>query len=380
MTVYLSNDQVRFLRLHAQRLTPQQPNEVIGVAQVVKEVCGIQAQDASAATLAVRPRSAELFVADVEQARVQDRTIIRTWGPRGTLHLLASDDIGWLLPLLGPVFVAGDRRRREELGLSEEICVRGMHIIRNVLAGEGSLTRAELVERLATNGIYLEGQARPHLLARAALEGLICFGPDRGAEPTYVLLNDWIDQEHTGHSLSEDEAYAELTRRYLSAYGPATPGDQAAWSGLSLSKTRAAWQRIEGELMEIETAGSPVWMLKKQSAGLDELPAPTPIVRLLPRFDIYLLGYQKRDLAVSPQYAKRINTGGGIVHPTVLVDGRIVGTWKSKREKNHFVVMVEPFEQFTPEVYEGLEAETEDIAGFLGVKATLQRYWDASPG
>src|SRR5260370_38602200 len=160
MTVYLSNDQVRFLRLHAQRLTPQQPNEVIGVAQVVKEVCGIQAQDASAATLAVRPRSAELFVADVEQARVQDRTIIRTWGPRGTLHLLASDDIGWLLPLLGPVFVAGDRRRREGICLCDEICVRGMHIIRNVLACEGPLTRAELVERLATNGIYLEGQAR----------------------------------------------------------------------------------------------------------------------------------------------------------------------------------------------------------------------------
>ena len=118
--------------------------KVMGVAQVVKEVCGIQAQDASAATLAVRPRSVGLLVSDVEQARVHDRTIIRTWGPRGTLHLLASDDIGWLLPLFGPVFVAGDRRRREELGLSEDICVRGMRIIRNVLANQGPMTRAEL--------------------------------------------------------------------------------------------------------------------------------------------------------------------------------------------------------------------------------------------
>ena len=134
MSISLSDDQLRFLRLRAQRLTPQQPGEVKGVVQVVKEVCGIQAQDASAATLAVRPRSAELFFADVEQARVQDRTIIRTWGPRGTLHLLASDDIGWLLPLFGPVFVAGNRRRREELGLSEDICAQGIHIIRDVLA------------------------------------------------------------------------------------------------------------------------------------------------------------------------------------------------------------------------------------------------------
>src|SRR6266480_3906154 len=372
MSISLSDDQFRFLRLRAQRLTPQQPGEVIGVARVVKEVCGIQAQDASAATLAVRPRSVGLAVTDVEQAQVHDRSIIRTWGPRGTLHVLASDDIGWILSLLGPVFVAGDRRRREELGLSEDMCVRGMRIMRNVLANQGPLTRAELFEHLTTDGIRLEGQARPHLLARAALEGLICLGPDRGAEPTYVLLNDWIDQEHTGHSLSEDEAYTELTRRYLSAYGPATPGDQAAWSGLPLSKTRSAWQGIEDELLEIETAGSFAWMLKTQAVWLDELPAPTPNVRLLPRFDIYLLGYQKRDMAVPSQYAKPINAGGGIVHPTVLLDGRTVGTWKSKREKNYLVVMVEPFERRAPEVYEGLEAETEDIGRFLGVKVRLE--------
>lgn len=372
MPIFLSNDQLRFLRMRAQRLTPQQQGEVMGVAQVVKEVCGIQAQEASAATLAVRSRSVGLVVSDVEQARVYDRSIIRTWGPRGTLHLLASDDIGWLLPLLGPVFVAGDRRRREELGLSEDICVRGMRIMRNVLADKGPLTRAELVERLSTNGIHLEGQARPHLLARAALEGLICLGPDRGAEPTYVLLNDWIDQKRTGHSLSEDEAYAELTRRYLSAYGPAAPGDQAAWSGLSLSKTRAAWQRIEGELQEVETVGSPVWMLKTREERLDELPTDIPIVRLLPRFDIYLLGYQKRDLIVPSHYAKRINSGGGIVHPTVLVNGRTVGTWKSKREKNCFVVMVEPFEQFAPAIDAGLEAEVEDIGRFLSVEVRLE--------
>ena len=372
MSNALSNDQLRFLRLRAQRLTPQQPDEVIGVAQVVKAVCGIQAQDAFAATLAVRARSVGLVVTGVEQARVHDRSIIRTWGPRGTLHMLASDDIGWLLPLLGPVFVAGDRRRREELGLSEELCLRGMGIMRSVLANEGPLTRAEIVQRLATNGIHLEGQARPHLLARAALEGLICLGPDRGSEPTYVLLNDWIDEAHRGHSLSEDEAYVELTRRYLSAYGPATPGDQAAWSGLPLSKTRAAWQRIEGELLRLETAGSRAWMLKMHEEWLDELPSATPIVRLLPRFDIYLLGYQKRDLAVPAQYAKRINAGGGIVHPTVLVDGRIVGIWKSKRAKNDVVVSVEPFERFAPELDRGLEAEIEDMARFLGEGVRLE--------
>ena len=105
MFIPLTDDQLRFLRLRAQRLTHQQHGEVISVAQVVKEICGIQAQDAFAARLAVRSRSADLVVTDVEEALLRDRTIIRTWGPRGTLHILASDDIGWLLPLLGPVFV-----------------------------------------------------------------------------------------------------------------------------------------------------------------------------------------------------------------------------------------------------------------------------------
>ena len=372
MTISLSDDQLRFLRLRAQRLTPQQPGEVIGVAQVVKEVCGIQAQDASAATLAVRSRSNGLFVSDVEQARAHDRSIIRTWGPRGTLHLLASDDIGWLLPLLGHVFVAGDRRRREELGLSEDICVRSMRIIRNILADQGPLTRTELMEHLATNGIRLEGQARPHLLARAALEGLICLGPDRGTEPTYVLLNDWIDQEHTGHSLSEDEAYAELTRRYLSAYGPARPGDQAVWSGLPLSKTRAAWQRIADQRIEVEIADRPAWMLKTYASWLDEPPIDAPVVRLLPGFDTYLLGYKKRDLLLPPQHAKRINAGGGLLKPTLLVNGRVVGTWKSKRQKNRLDVLLEPFDQLAPAVQPGLEAEIADLGRFLGVQTTSQ--------
>ncbi len=369
--ISLSNDYVRLLRLRAQRLTPQLSNALTSVAQIVKEVCSIQAQDASAATLAVRVRSTGLVAADIERARVQERTVIRTWGPRGTLHLLATEDLGWLLPLLGPVFVAGDRRRRAELGLDEDTCARGIRIIRNVLANQGPLTRAELVEQLAAHGLPLEGQARPHLLGRAALEGIICLGPDRGTEPTYVLLSDWVDRQHIGHPLSEVAAHAELTLRYLCAYGPATPNDQATWSGMPLSKTQAVWQHIADQLIEVEVTGAPAWMLKAHAAWLDELPVSTPVVRLLPRFDNYLLGYQKRDLSVPPQHAKRINAGGGMIHPTVMVDGRIVGTWKSIRKRSHLDVMVEPFDQLEPEWYPELEIETADLARFLGMPITM---------
>ncbi len=320
-----------------------------------------------AAELAVRVRSTDIIAADVERARVQERSIIRTWGQRGTLHLLATEDVGWLLSLLGPVFIAGDRRRRTELGLDEETCMRGIAGLRDILADQGPLTRAELVEQLAARtGIRLEGQAAPHLLARAALEGVICLGPDRGTKQTYVLLADWIDLDSMTQSLSRDAACAELARRYLAAYGPAEPDDFASWSGLPMSDVRAGWKSIVHDLTDVEIAGRAAWMLKEHLVWLDEFPTQAPIVRLLPGFDTYLLGYRSRDMIVSAQYARRINAGGGMIAPTLVVDGRAAGTWKLKRLKNSLDVVLEPFEELASEIQPMLEAEVQDIGRFLG--------------
>jgi len=373
MTLTLSDDQVRFLRLRAQRLIQQPANNITNVARLVKDMCGIQAQDAHAATLAVRVRSAGLVAGNVEQARVQERSIIRTWGQRGTLHLLATEDLGWLLSLLGPIFVTGDQRRRAELGLDEDICTKGIAAIRDILANQGPLTRAELVEQLAVRtGMRLEGQAAPHLLFRAALEGIVCLGPDRGTKPTYVLIDDWLEGNARVLSLSRDAACTELARRYLAAYGPAEPDDLATWSGLPMREVRAAWKSIANDLTVVEVAGRSAWMLKEHLAWLDELPSPAPVVRLLPGFDTYLLGYRSRDLVVSPPYAKRINAGGGMIHPTLIIDGRAIGTWKFKRQKNSLDVVLEPFEELAAEIQPELEAEVQDIARFLGAPARLQ--------
>lgn len=159
MAISLSDNQALLLRQRAQRLIPQQPAAVTDVAQVVKGLCGIQAQDAPAAALSVRVRSTNLLNDDIERARVQERSIIRTWGQRGTLHLLATADLDWLLSLLGPVFIAGHQRRCAELGLDEDILARGVRAIHAVLANKGPLARDELVEQLSLHGIRLAGQA-----------------------------------------------------------------------------------------------------------------------------------------------------------------------------------------------------------------------------
>ncbi len=373
MSVLLSNDRVRFLRQYAQHLIPNQPGTHISVTQVVQEVCGIQAQDTNAAALAIRVRGSGLVATDVEQARIQQRSIVRTWGPRGTLHLLATEDLRWLLTLFGPVFIAGNRSRRIELGLDDETSIRGVQLIRDILAGQGPLTRDELVAQLATRGIRLEGQARPHLISFAALQGIICLGPDRGTKPTYVLLDDWIDRASL-ISLSREAACEELAQRYLAAYGPASPDDMAAWSGLPVGEIRAAWKRIAGSFVEVEVAGQPGWLPKAHLVRLDEFSDHLLIVRLLSGFDTYLLGYRSRDIAVALQFAKRINAGGGMIRPALVVNGQAVGTWKSTQRKKQLDVVVEPFEQLYPGVQPALEAEARDIARFLGIPAAELSY------
>jgi hypothetical protein len=349
--------------MRAQRLALQAVDPAGDVARVVRECGGMQAQDASAAALAVRARSLGLTAADVDRARVEERTIVRTWAMRGTLHLVATADLDWLLALFGPVFIRAGQRRRAALGLDDTTCARGVAALRDTLAAEGPLTRAALVERLAPHGIRLAGQAAPHLLAHAALQGIVCYGPDEGREPTYVLLDDWLPRHE---AVAREAALGELARRYLAAYGPAGPTDLAAWTGLPQADVRAAWQQIADELIAVTVAGRPAALLKTRAAGPDD-PLPGPGVRLLPGFDTYLLGYQSRDLVLARPHARRIHPGGGIIHPALLVDGRVLGTWRARRRRTGLTVEVTPFADLPSSVRPALAAEAADIARFLGL-------------
>jgi hypothetical protein len=396
----LNSHQTRRLRLRAQRLWPIDGPTT--PAQVLYEVCGVQAQDLPAGLLSIRARSRGLTALEVEQARQGEgmgegegeatddemgegegesvtrpyrpygprASIAWVWCMRGTLHLVAAQDAAWLVPMLGPASIAGDRRRLRQLGWDEEKAAAGLRLVREALQESGGLTRAEIIHLLKEEGLPHEGQAPVHLLYRAALEGMLCAGPNRGKEPTYVLWEGWLGKPQPR---PRQTALADLARRYLQAYAPAGPRDLASWSGLKLGEARQAWELNAEQLVEVEAAGEPAWLLKGQLAWLDELEAgeDTPLVRLLPRFDTYLLGYASRELAVNPAYARRIHPGGGIINAALLVDGQAQGTWKSKKRRGRLEVQVEAFEELAEEWLAGVEAEVADIGRFLGVEAVL---------
>jgi len=364
----LSPRQLRQLRLRSQRLEPRARLSDLPPHEVVRDVVAVQAQDAAAAALSVWTRSAGLTAAKVELARAPQRLLVRTWLLRGTLHLLASEDFGWLLPLLGPIFAAGGARRRAQLGLDEETCARGLDLLRQVLAGQLPMTRDLIVPRLAAKGLSLSGQTIPHLLGLAASAGVICLGPDQKNKPTYVLLNEWLPPEPR---LPRPEALARLARRYLEAYAPAAPADLAKWSGLRMPEVRAAWNAVAGELVEVTCEGRSLWLPRSRLAWLDDSPPAEPNVRLIPAFDTYLLGYQSRDLAIPPQFERRLNAGGGILHPVALVDGLAVASWRLNRRGARLQLVVEPFEPLLPSVLPGLESEAADLGRFLNQPVEL---------
>jgi hypothetical protein len=373
MTV-LNAQQTRRLRLRAQRLLVDRAGGEVPTApaQTLGAVCGVQAQDLPAGLLSMRARSTGLTAFEIERARQEERTIAWTWCLRGTLHLVTAEDAGWLVPLLGPAFIAGDRRRFQQLGWDEAKAVKGLRLVREALQREGALTRAEIIRLLKENDLPCAGQAPVHLLYRAALEGMLCAGPNRGKEPTYVLWESWLGKPQPR---PRQEALAELARRYLQAYAPAAPQDLASWSGLKPGEARQAWGLIAGELVEVEAAGEPAWLLKSQLPWLEETLAAgseaTPQVSLLPRFDTYLLGYASRDLAVDPAYARRIHPGGGILNAALLVNGQALGAWKVQRRRGRLEVQVEPFAPLAQALLPGLEAEATDVGRFLGIEAIL---------
>lgn len=347
----LNADEVRWLRVRAQGLAGDASAARRTVADAVRTAAALQAQASGPMRLQVWPRTDGLHAADVDAA-VAEAEVVRTWLMRGTIHLVAADDLRPFLAVLGPVNLRGDRRRRDQLGLTDQLCARAMDALPEILAQGRALTRAEIVAELAGHGIAvdLKSQQPPHLLAFAAGSGLICRGPDAARdEPTYVLLDDWLPAPAA--TPDRETALARLAERYFAAYGPATAADFAAWSGLSAADAKAGVELIRDTLEEVEHGGACLLLPR----GI-ELTRSAASHRLLARFDPYLLGHRTRDLILDPVFAKRVNAGGGMIAQTMLCGGRVVGIWKAG--------LLEPFEEASAEAIDAWQRELTAAAAF----------------
>jgi hypothetical protein len=294
---------------------------------VVSSLGAMQAQDYSAVLWAIALRLPASTESDIRQAIV-DRKIVRTWPMRGTLHFVAAADVRWMLALLTPRIIARSAGRYRQLELGENIFIRSRKQIASVLEGGNQLTRIEMYAILSQAGISTEGQRGIHILCRLAQEGLICFGPHKGRQPTFVLLEDWVPR---ARSLDRDESLAEMARRYFTGHGPATLQDFVWWSGLKVSDAKAGLNLVSSELAKQATNDEIYWM----SPNCQSVGSVPSAVYLLPGFDEYLLGYTDRTVTLDPVHAGKIVSGNnGRFMPTIVINGRVAGTWKRVLTRN----------------------------------------------
>jgi Winged helix DNA-binding domain len=362
----LTDEQVRRARIAGQLLHRPARRSV---ADLVSHLTGVQAQVLPAASLALRARRAALTAAAVDRARTMDRSIVLCWAMRGTLHLIAADDHAWLVPLVMERRIANAHRRLRQEGVTGDQPAKAIRSIERMLARDGPLLRAEIAERLRREGIRTEGQAIAHLVWLAAAEGTICYGPDRDRERCFVLVRDWLDPP-AKKKTDPEAALHELVVRYLRAHAPAEPADLAVWSGIAPADARRAWRGIGDRLVEVPTDRGPRWAMRRAIP-----PSTNVVVRLLPAFDEYLLGWKDRQVIAPVSRWRTIQRGGGWLHPVVLVDGRAVGTWSSERAADELRVDVMPFEPLRPRLRRRIDEDARDIGRFLkaGAKTTYPK-------
>ncbi|WP_321417898.1 winged helix DNA-binding domain-containing protein [uncultured Methanomethylovorans sp.] len=324
------------LRLHNQQITGTLYHTP---ADLVKHLAALQAQDYAGVKWSVGLRLTESTKVDFDKA-IADKTIVRTWLMRGTLHLVAAEDIYWMLELVAPRIIAGSATRHQRLGLDNEIFAHCKDIFIHALSGGKQLTRDEMYKLLEDQNISTVGQRGYHILWWSVLEGLICVGPEDGKQQTFVLLEDWIPKNTI---LKRDEALAELARRYFTSRGPATLQDFVWWSGLKITDARFGLKAVASQLEQITIDNRTYWM----PPNAPQISIKVQKMYLLPGFDEYMLGYKDRSAVLNAQYSQQIVPGNnGMFSSTIVKDGQIVGTWRRSFKNDHIIITPQPFIEF----------------------------------
>jgi uncharacterized protein YcaQ len=335
-------------------------------AEIARAIGGAQAQDVYAGPQTFRSRSRKLSAADITRARTEERSLLRTWVMRTTVHMIPTEDAGWWLPIFEPGIEKWSRRRLSQLGMSAGQEDKALRVIAKALAEDGPMTRPETAERVVEAGVKLNQHTRLHVIGLAVTSGIACLGPDRGKTTTcLVRREDWLPKMP---KFDRPKALAELARVYIRAFAPATDRDFAYWSGLPLRDVRAGLESIAKEIEEVKV-GEETMLAPR--GGLPRLPAAGQ-VRMLGNFDTYLLGWEDRGFAVSNEHAAHVKEGGGgWIRPVIVRDGVVVGGWRSARKNGRLEISLNLDKQMRSELGDAIEAEVADIARFEGIEATI---------
>lgn len=373
-------EQVATFRLARHHLAERASTRAL--LSVAGEMTGAQSQLLSAAQISLWSRVQGLEIGHVEKA-LDQRTLVKAACMRRTLFLVPSKHLA--------TFVRGTARRAEKeirwalgKGVPARVVETAIEAALGVL--DQPLTRPEIAERTCQAlGVRMRtyhgggwGSQRKlaavpvgklnypvvELLHLAAARGVVCYGPPRGSEPTFVRADAWIPR---WQDVSREQAEANLLRMYLRAFGPATAEDFAVWSGMTFTEAREVWARAQADLVPVEVEGWTAEVLRRDLDLLVKAKRERPQVRLLPYFDTFLLGHRQRDHLVAREHQPAIYRPQGWIAPVVLVDGRVAAVWEQVREGSRLRVKVTKFGPLARPIVAAIREEARGLGRFLGV-------------
>jgi len=370
-------DHVAAWRLRRHHLDARQPRR--RALDVVAEIGGLHAQVMSSAELTLWARVDDLEPDAVRRALWEERSLVKTWAMRGTLHLLPGAELPlWRAALstrggyFRPVWL-------RNFGVTHQELERLIDAVAEALDGR-MLTREELAGEVArlTGSPELGEKVRGSwgaLLKPAAQHGQLCFAPSDGQRVRFTRPDRWLGQwrEH-----DPDSAVLEVARRFLAASGPVTREDYARWWGGEAPAGGQVLARLGDEVVPVEVDGTDAWLLAvhaEEIAGAAG-PAEAPPVRLLPAFDQYVVTASRHaDHLLPGPFKDRVYRPQGWLSPVLLVDGRMWGVWRHEVKGRKVRVSIEPFVKLPASTRRAAEGEAERLAAHLD--GTLDLTWAA---
>jgi hypothetical protein len=345
------------------------------LVDVVGRVCGIHAQITSAAELSIGVR-VEVSREQIRAALWDKRTLVKTEGLRGTLHLFPARELPlWLAAIRAAEDARLEQRRLADLGLTRKKVDRLVDVIARALSA-GPLSYRELGEIVTkrvrgwtTEGLgWFGGKGEKWRVAvgYAAASGVLVYGPPRGNEVTFVLTEQWLGKLA---AVDGDAALATVFRRFLRAYGPATHRDFAQWLAMAPARARNVAASLGDEVEEVDVEGYRCLRLR------DEAPPASAraTVRLLPHFDCYLRGFHPRAQLMAGGIERERAGGGTGTVPVLLVDGAVAGVWeRSRTKRGGSELVVDAFTPLSVTQRRELERACAQIGQITGSEPTLR--------
>ena len=348
-----------YQRLRNQRLSSTEFKRPV---DVVRWLGAVQAQEFRAAKWAIAQRMQNGTHNSIEQA-FNHGEIIRTHVMRPTWHFVAPEDIRWLLELTAPRVNIASGSAYRMFELDDQVFKHTNKVLARALKTGKHLTRSSLKKVLNESGVAADNGIRlGHILLRAELDGVICSGPRDGNQFTYALFEERVP--HTKR-IDRDQALATLTQRYFQSHGPATLQDFMWWSGLTATDAKTGISMVQPRVMKTSIGDKVFWGPKCEENRYRKATSAL----LLADFDEYVVAYKDRSAVFMTD--DQLTMPNGILGRTVIVDGRIVGSWKQTNEKGLVRISVRPYRPLKKSERLAIGNAVDRYAKFLGADNPL---------